>query len=176
MSPQGSESAPAIANAGSEDRMSHQRWMICALLFLATVIAYVDRGVIAYLKNTLESVIPGLNDVKYGMITAAFPAAYAHRHGGGRRPDRQAGYAQGFCHRHRHVEHRGHAAGRGVFSDHLCALPCFCSAWAKRRTFPPASRRWPSGFPSGSARWLRESSTPAPMSATLWCRWWCRSW
>ena len=57
--------------------MTHQRWIICALLFLATVIAYLDRGVIAYLKNTLESVIPGLNDVKYGMITAAFTAAYA---------------------------------------------------------------------------------------------------
>jgi ACS family hexuronate transporter-like MFS transporter len=57
--------------------MTHQRWIICALLFLATAIAYMDRGVIAYLKNTLESVIPGLNDVKYGMITAAFTAAYA---------------------------------------------------------------------------------------------------
>jgi ACS family hexuronate transporter-like MFS transporter len=57
--------------------MTHQRWIICALLFLATVLAYVDRGVIAYLKNTLESVIPGLNDAKYGVITAAFTAAYA---------------------------------------------------------------------------------------------------
>ena len=45
--------------------------------FFATVIAYVDRGVIAYLKNTLESVIPGLNDRTYGYITAAFTAAYA---------------------------------------------------------------------------------------------------
>jgi ACS family hexuronate transporter-like MFS transporter len=53
------------------------RWVICFLLFLATVIAYVDRGVIAYLKNTLESVIPGLNDRSYGFVTAAFTAAYA---------------------------------------------------------------------------------------------------
>lgn len=58
-------------------RMSHQRWVICGLLFLATVIAYVDRGVIAYLKNTLESVIPNLNDADYGVITACFQAAYA---------------------------------------------------------------------------------------------------
>ena len=49
--------------------MSHQRWVICSLLFFATVIAYVDRGVIAYLENTLEGVIPGLNDFKYGYIT-----------------------------------------------------------------------------------------------------------
>jgi ACS family hexuronate transporter-like MFS transporter len=77
MSPQDSGATPMIADAVLANRMSHKRWVICALLFLATVLAYVDRGVIAYLKNTLESVIPGLNDVKYGMITAAFTAAYA---------------------------------------------------------------------------------------------------
>jgi ACS family hexuronate transporter-like MFS transporter len=77
MSQLGSESVPAIAKTAPANHMTHQRWIICALLFLATVIAYLDRGVIAYLKNTLESVIPGLNDVKYGMITAAFTAAYA---------------------------------------------------------------------------------------------------
>ena len=57
--------------------MSHLRWVICALLFLATVIAYVDRGVIAYLEKFLETVIPGLNSIKYGYILAAFQAAYA---------------------------------------------------------------------------------------------------
>ena len=57
--------------------MSHLRWAICALLFLATVIAYVDRGVIAYLEKFLEGVIPGLNSIKYGYILAAFQAAYA---------------------------------------------------------------------------------------------------
>jgi len=51
--------------------------VICALLFFATVIAYVDRGVIAYLEKFLEGVIPGLNSVKYGYILAAFQAAYA---------------------------------------------------------------------------------------------------
>src|SRR6516165_6687932 len=58
-------------------RMSHQRWVICGLLFLATVIAYVDRSVIAYLRTFLQGVIPGLNDLKYGYITAAFQLAYA---------------------------------------------------------------------------------------------------
>jgi ACS family hexuronate transporter-like MFS transporter len=57
--------------------MSHQRWVICALLFLATVIAYVDRGVIAYLRTFLQGVIPGLNDLRYGYVTAAFQLAYA---------------------------------------------------------------------------------------------------
>jgi ACS family hexuronate transporter-like MFS transporter len=58
-------------------KMTYQRWVICGLLFLATVIAYVDRGVIAYLKTFLQGVIPGLTDFNYGIITAAFQLAYA---------------------------------------------------------------------------------------------------
>jgi len=61
---------------GSPDRMSHQRWVICALLFFATVIAYVDRAVISNLQVTLRSEIPGLDPWTYGIITAAFQAAY----------------------------------------------------------------------------------------------------
>jgi MFS transporter, ACS family, aldohexuronate transporter len=75
MPPHGSESTFPIPEPSG--RMSHQRWIVCALLFLATVIAYVDRGVIAYLENFLEGIIPGLDSVKYGFIIAAFQAAYA---------------------------------------------------------------------------------------------------
>jgi ACS family hexuronate transporter-like MFS transporter len=56
--------------------MTYERWVICALLFFATVIAYVDRAVIANLKNTLQGVIPGLDDYTYGIITVAFQLAY----------------------------------------------------------------------------------------------------
>jgi len=73
----GSQSRSFFGTFRSPDRVSHQRWVICGLLFLATVIAYIDRGVIAYLKNTLETVIPNLNDEVYGDITSAFLAAYA---------------------------------------------------------------------------------------------------
>src|SRR5579863_2450188 len=66
-----------IANPAPAEPMSHLRWVICSLLFLATVIAYIDRGVIAYLEKFLESIIPGLNSIKYGYILAAFQAAYA---------------------------------------------------------------------------------------------------
>jgi len=55
---------------------SRFRWTICALLFLATVIAYVDRGVLAYLEKTLEGII-GWNRQEYSYMTAAFQAAYA---------------------------------------------------------------------------------------------------
>jgi ACS family hexuronate transporter-like MFS transporter len=71
------ESCAFSATMGSVNRTSHKRWVICALLFLATVIAYVDRGVIAYLEKFLEGVIPGLDSVKYGLILGAFTAAYA---------------------------------------------------------------------------------------------------
>jgi ACS family hexuronate transporter-like MFS transporter len=57
--------------------MSHQRWVVCGFLFFATVIAYVDRGVIGYLEKFLESIIPGLNSVTYGYITATWTFAYA---------------------------------------------------------------------------------------------------
>lgn len=77
MPPEGTESRAIFRSEGSAPRISHKRWVICALLFLATVIAYVDRGVIAYLEKFLEGVIPGLNSVKYGLILGAFTSAYA---------------------------------------------------------------------------------------------------
>jgi MFS transporter, ACS family, hexuronate transporter len=55
---------------------SRFRWVICALLLMATVIAYVDRGVLAYLEKTLEALI-GWNREQYSYMTAAFQLAYA---------------------------------------------------------------------------------------------------
>src|SRR5580704_2602697 len=77
MPPVGTQSRSFFATFKDPNRVTHQRWVICGLLFLATVIAYVDRGVIAYLEKFLEGVIPGLNSIKYGYILAAFTAAYA---------------------------------------------------------------------------------------------------
>jgi MFS transporter, ACS family, hexuronate transporter len=77
MSAEGSDSMATTSNLAPAERMTHLRWVICSLLFLATVIAYIDRGVIAYLEKFLEGVIPGLNSIKYGYILAAFQAAYA---------------------------------------------------------------------------------------------------
>src|ERR1700733_1492779 len=77
MTAQGSDSIASPGNLAPAGKMSHLRWVICSLLFLATVIAYIDRGVIAYLEKFLEGVIPGLNSIKYGYMLAAFTAAYA---------------------------------------------------------------------------------------------------
>ncbi|HTX39923.1 MAG TPA: MFS transporter [Bryobacteraceae bacterium] len=56
--------------------LSRFRWVVCSLLFFATVIAYVDRGVLAYLEQTLERII-GFDKEQYSYMTAAFQAAYA---------------------------------------------------------------------------------------------------
>src|SRR5205814_2843463 len=55
---------------------SRMRWTICALLFFATTINYVDRQVLSLLAKTLETSI-GWTSIQYGYITAAFQAAYA---------------------------------------------------------------------------------------------------
>lgn len=52
------------------------RWRICALLFFATTINYVDRQVLGILKPELSRVL-GWSEVDYGNIVVAFQAAYA---------------------------------------------------------------------------------------------------
>jgi MFS transporter, ACS family, hexuronate transporter len=57
-------------------RLGRVRWTICAMLFAATSINYMDRQVIAILKPTLAHSI-GLTEVDYGYIVFAFQLAYA---------------------------------------------------------------------------------------------------
>jgi ACS family hexuronate transporter-like MFS transporter len=63
---------PAIARPAT----SRYRWIICALLFFATVIAYVDRGVLGYLEKYLEGIFH-FDSVQYSYMTTAFQIAYA---------------------------------------------------------------------------------------------------
>lgn len=62
--------APALARPAT-----NVRWIICALLFLATTINYVDRQIIGILKPTLEVEL-GWSEVDYGNIVFWFQAAY----------------------------------------------------------------------------------------------------
>jgi MFS transporter, ACS family, aldohexuronate transporter len=57
-------------------RVGHYRWTICALLFFATTINYVDRQVFGLLTPLLQTKI-GWNEIQYGYIVASFQAAYA---------------------------------------------------------------------------------------------------
>ncbi len=52
------------------------RWTVCALLFFATTINYIDRQVLGLLAPILEKEI-GWNELEYGYIVTAFQAAYA---------------------------------------------------------------------------------------------------
>ena len=51
------------------------RWVICALLFFATTINYIDRTVLGVLESTLQKEI-GWSATQYGDINAAFSLAY----------------------------------------------------------------------------------------------------
>lgn len=61
--------------------VGRQRWWICALLFVATTINYIDRNALSVLKTSLQQPLEagglGLTDADYGWITFAFTAAYA---------------------------------------------------------------------------------------------------
>ncbi len=52
------------------------RWTICALLFAATTINYMDRQILGILASTLQTEF-GWNEIEYGHIVTAFQAAYA---------------------------------------------------------------------------------------------------
>ena len=56
--------------------MTRHRWVVCALLFAATTINYIDRQVIGLLKPTLTAEF-GLSELDYANAVFAFQAAYA---------------------------------------------------------------------------------------------------
>lgn len=57
-------------------RIGRYRWVICALLFFAATINYIDRQVIGILKPTLQTEI-GWSELDYSWIVFAFQTAYA---------------------------------------------------------------------------------------------------
>lgn len=71
----GADEASARAGGGAS-LAGHYRWTICALLFVATTINYIDRAVLGILAPTLQKSI-GWNEAQYGYIVMAFMTAYA---------------------------------------------------------------------------------------------------
>src|SRR5208337_3455023 len=57
-------------------RLGRVRWTICAMLFVATSINYMDRQVISILKPTLAQSI-GMTEIGYSHVVQAFQIAYA---------------------------------------------------------------------------------------------------
>jgi ACS family hexuronate transporter-like MFS transporter len=56
--------------------MTHYRWTVCLLLFLATTVNYIDRAVLGILKPMLEKDF-GWTQIEYGWIVTAFQLTYA---------------------------------------------------------------------------------------------------
>ena len=68
--------AIAAAEEGIGARIGRYRWVICALLFFAATINYIDRQVIGILKPTLQAEI-GWSEIEYSWIVFSFQTAYA---------------------------------------------------------------------------------------------------
>ena len=66
----------AAEAGGIGARLGRLRWSICALLFFATTINYIDRQVLGILSKDLQIALHW-NEIDYGNIVAAFNAAYA---------------------------------------------------------------------------------------------------
>ncbi|HMK31180.1 MAG TPA: MFS transporter [Terriglobales bacterium] len=72
----GASTTAEDASARAPAAFGRYRWRICALLFFATTINYVDRQVLGILAPELQRSI-GWNEAQYGHIVTAFQAAYA---------------------------------------------------------------------------------------------------
>ncbi len=71
------------------------RWGICALLFFATTLNYIDRQVIGILKPDLAQDL-GWSEIDYSNIVFAFQVAYAIGYGGAGRLIDRIGVRRGY--------------------------------------------------------------------------------
>jgi ACS family hexuronate transporter-like MFS transporter len=66
----------AVPTQVERPKGANYRWTVCALLFFATTINYIDRQVLGILAPVLEKEI-GWSESQYGFIVTAFQGAYA---------------------------------------------------------------------------------------------------
>ncbi len=70
---------PAVTAEGGKISVAQQignyRWAICALLFLATTINYIDRQILSLIKEILDKEIGWTNE-QFGWVNSAFQLAY----------------------------------------------------------------------------------------------------
>jgi ACS family hexuronate transporter-like MFS transporter len=76
MTPDDAQAAGTLSREAPTARAGYYRWVVCALLFFATTINYVDRNVLGVLAPELKKGI-GWSDQQYGDINATFSFAYA---------------------------------------------------------------------------------------------------
>ncbi len=135
---------PSTSPSAAE-RIGRYRWTICALLFFATTINYMDRQVLGILAPTLQRDLHW-NEVEYGAIVSWFTFAYALGYlGVGRLMDR-IGTRKGFS-----VSiiiwslaAMGHALARGVASFSVAR---FALGLGESGNFPGALKTVAEWFP-----------------------------
>jgi ACS family hexuronate transporter-like MFS transporter len=68
--------APEVPNTTTETGpIGKYRWVICALLFFATTINYIDRQILSLIKEILDQQI-GWTNKQFGWVNSAFQLAY----------------------------------------------------------------------------------------------------
>lgn len=136
--------APAQAES-ARLRVGNYRWVICALLFFAATINYIDRQVIGILKTTLQQ--EGIwSEVGYSWVVLSFQAAYAiGLLGFGRLIDR-IGTRNGFSFAivFWSVAAMGHALARGVLGFGIAR---FFLGLGEAGNFPAAIKTVAEWFP-----------------------------
>src|SRR5579864_5748764 len=60
---------------GPADGGQRYRWLICALIFFATTINYIDRQILSLLKPMLDEQLKWTNE-QFGYVNSAFQGAY----------------------------------------------------------------------------------------------------
>ncbi|HEX5057481.1 MAG TPA: MFS transporter [Gammaproteobacteria bacterium] len=59
----------------TSQKMTNYRWTVCALLFFATTINYVDRQILSLIKPILDIEL-GWSNEEFGLVNSAFQGAY----------------------------------------------------------------------------------------------------
>lgn len=60
----------------SFEQKGQYRWVVCALLFFATTVNYIDRQILSLIKEFLDAELGWTNE-QFGMVNSAFQGAYA---------------------------------------------------------------------------------------------------
>jgi MFS transporter, ACS family, hexuronate transporter len=68
-------SSEASTDAPEGSFISNYRWVVCALLFFATTINYIDRQILSLIKEILDKDIGWTNE-QFGWVNSAFQFAY----------------------------------------------------------------------------------------------------
>ncbi|HEY0743094.1 MAG TPA: MFS transporter, partial [Chryseosolibacter sp.] len=56
-------------------RVGNYRWTVCAMLFLATTINYIDRQILSLIKPILDEELGWTNE-QFGLVNSFFQGAY----------------------------------------------------------------------------------------------------